>query len=468
MARYYTKVSCLLAGAWLVGCSGGRGGVSWFEPGPLGKTLSHLSPSAGTERIELGQEIMEEPAGRLSLKAALRVSLLQNPRLSSLYYARRMKDAQRLQAGFGPNPEIAIDLAEFGGSGEFKGVGSSEFSVQLSQLVELGGKRDARVGVARLEGELSDWDYRVERLSIYMETTLAYVDVLSAQEQVKIAQESYDLSQSIYQTILDRVTAGKASTLEKNKFHIERSQAKIALFKAKRDLDTARLKLAGNWGSTQPKFQVAVGDVQRMVALPKLSLIQKKLESHPSLGRWSTEIKHRLALLQLERSMGASDLTYNVGVSRFAESNDLALAVGLSFALPITNRNQGNILNAQYEMKKASEDQKRAEIEIRNSVAETYAVLLGIYEEVNVLRDEVLPVAKASFEASREGYQQGKFSYLDVLDAQRTYFETRSRYSHVVMSYHRGLAVLESMIGEGITSDTQIKKDQQKENKNDK
>lgn len=44
------------------------------------------------------------------------------------------------------------------------------------------------------------------------------------------------------------------------------------------------------------------------------------------------------------------------------------------------------------------------------------------------LRTNVLPAAQRAFEAATEGYRQGKFGYLEVLDAQRTLFDTRGRY----------------------------------------
>ena len=91
--------------------------------------------------------------------------------------------------------------------------------------------------------------------------------------------------------------------------------------------------------------------------------------------------------------------------------------------------------------------QEAAEVQTSLAVADSYQILAAARNEALILKNEVLPAARISFKAAREGYEQGKIGYLDVLDAQRTFFETRARHIEVLASYHRSVAVLESLIG---------------------
>jgi cobalt-zinc-cadmium efflux system outer membrane protein len=61
-----------------------------------------------------------------------------------------------------------------------------------------------------------------------------------------------------------------------------------------------------------------------------------------------------------------------------------------------------------------------------------------------------LPNANSAFDAASQGYHQGKFEYLVVLDAQRTFFEVRVRYIRALADYHKARADVERLIGQDI------------------
>jgi outer membrane protein, heavy metal efflux system len=105
-----------------------------------------------------------ELKGALSLEEVLRAALLRNPALSSTAFEVRAAEARTLQASLLPNPELELEV---------RGVRASESTLQLSQLVELGGKRAKRVRAAGLERGLATWDYEAKRLEVLTEATKA-------------------------------------------------------------------------------------------------------------------------------------------------------------------------------------------------------------------------------------------------------------------------------------------------------
>ncbi|MBE3123883.1 MAG: TolC family protein, partial [Planctomycetes bacterium] len=94
------------------------------------------------------------------------------------------------------------------------------------------------------------------------------------------------------------------------------------------------------------------------------------------------------------------------------------------------------------------------------NLAEAYQVLASSFAEATILRDEVLPAAEAAFTASSEGYRLGKFGYLDVLDAQRTFFETQGQYIEALAAYHRAAADVERLVGQSLESIRAMKEEQ--------
>ena len=100
------------------------------------KKGSDVEPEAGPPALQV--TITGEPRGVLSLRQALHETLLNNPELLAFSFELRAIEARRLQAGLLPNPELSAELENFGGTGSTRGVQSSETTIQLSQLIELG------------------------------------------------------------------------------------------------------------------------------------------------------------------------------------------------------------------------------------------------------------------------------------------------------------------------------------------
>jgi len=122
--------------------------------------------------------------------------------------------------------------------------------------------------------------------------------------------------------------------------------------------------------------------------------------------------------------------------------------MGVSVPVPVFNRNQGRVLEARYRLAKAGEERRAAEAQVRAALAEAYGALARAFVEATRLHNEVLPGAQRVFDAVSEGYRQGKFGLLDVLDAQRTLFEARGRYLEALAAYHKAVADIERLIGE--------------------
>ena len=120
--------------------------------------------------------------------------------------------------------------------------------------------------------------------------------------------------------------------------------------------------------------------------------------------------------------------------------------------LPLFNRNQGRLLEARQRLAQATESQKHATIYVLSALAETYQILASSYTEAATLKANILPGAIDAFEATKEGYLQGKFNYLDVLDAQRTLFEAKNRYIEVLVAYHRAFADVKRLTGERVNN----------------
>ena len=133
--------------------------------------------------------------------------------------------------------------------------------------------------------------------------------------------------------------------------------------------------------------------------------------------------------MQLAKAQGVPDLTLAAGAKYLRESDDLGAVFGVGIPLPLFDRNQGNVLAARAELARTLTLQRAAGVTARTAVAVAYEELAAAHEEASMLRDELIPAARRTYDAVREAYRQGQASTLEVLDAQRTLIELQQERS---------------------------------------
>lgn len=395
---------------------------------------------------------VENPAGILTLQDAIRLALAQNPDLAAFAWETRARESLTLQAGVLPNPVLSV-LAEDLGASSYEGVPESlaavepQTTIQLSQLVELGGKRAARKELAETDRDLAAWDYEAARIGVLTQVARAFIDVLAAQETVALTERTREAVAQVHQSVSARVAAGVVSPIEETKAEISLASVRVESEQARRQLDAARGRLAATWGSTEASFQSVAGDLSETPPLPALGELKARIAGSPYLARWAAEISQRQAAVVLEQSKRIPDVEVSGGFRRYTDLRENAFVIGGSISLPLFNRNQGGIEAARTRLTKAYEERRATEARVAAALAEAYGALASAHAAVTALRSAVLPGARQTFEAVNEGYRAGKFGYLDVLDAQRTFIGASSQYVRALADYHKAVADVERLIG---------------------
>jgi len=440
-------LSALLFG---VGCRSADVRPGRLDPGSAPSAPTSDAPSPRPGSAASGSMSPKEPQGVLTLRAAAALALMHNPSLKTFPYEMRAAEARELQARLLPNPEIEIEVEEFAGSGQRSGFDAAETTIQLGQLIESAGKRGKRAAVASLERELVRWDYETARLDVMRQVARTFVEVLAAQDRLALAEKQLALSRQAHAAVVQRVEAGKDSPIVALRAGVAVSRSQIEQQKAAAALATARHQLAAAWGGGTPTFEKATGDLYQVSEPPSLDRAVEMLEENPDLARWETEQRKRRAALRLEKARASPDITISGGLQRFEETDDEALVFGLAVPLPLFDRNQGNIAAATAALARTQQESEAARVKVRTALNAAGNALIATYHEVTILRSDVLPTAQQTFDAARQGYEQGKFDYLYVLDAQRTLFETRAQLIDSVEAYHKARADAERLIGRSL------------------
>ncbi len=461
MARRALPLLLCIAILPLVGCVADIADDGWQPRRPLGKDYATFHPpveppgskpveSARGEPVESGattrQAGMDEPDGEITLRQALTLAMLRSPDLASVAWDVRIAEAKALQASLPPNPEIGFDIETLGA------LSAAETTLQLGQVIFLSHKLARRRQAALLKRDLAGWDYEAKRIAVLTDTTKAFVALLAAQEHVSLAREQLEVAGKVLVAASERVRSGKTSPVEAMKAKVELATVRIRIEQASIAAQGARKRLAAMWGNREAKFSDARGELADAGNIPSDGQLAALIEQNPAVARWATEMQLRQAVAKLEKARAIPDLNLGAGGKRDGESSRGGFAGGLSIEIPIFDRNQGGIRESRYSLARTQADRRAAGARVHSDLADAYQMLAAAHAQLTILKTDILPEAQNAFDASREGYQQGKFPYLDVLDAQRTLFDARSQYLVALTDYHTSAASVEGLIGQSLES----------------
>jgi len=418
----------------------------WPEPRPLGSDMETVRPARSPEDSR-PDDAFHEPTGSLSLRDALAATLLRSPMLAATGYEVRAQEAEALQAGLYPNPEMELEFMNFGGTGQFGDFNSLQTKLTLSQVIELGGKRMKRHRVAEYGTRLAGWDYEIMRIDVLSKATADYVSLLAAERCLRNAEETFELAQRIFDAVSERVDAGKVSPVERIKARVELAQVELARGQADRAVRAARVHLASNWGSTDPQFTHLTGNIEHTDSLPTLDSIIERVEQNPDIARWVSEAALRQAEIELALAQRVPDFSLMGGMKHFNGADEVAFVAGLSLPLAVFDRNQGGIRAARLRSLQGDRLSEAAQIRVRTAVVEAYLNLESAHISVRMTQDTILPSAQSAFDAAEEAFRQGKIGALDLFDSERTLFSAHRQLTDALTNYHFAIIAAERLIG---------------------
>jgi cobalt-zinc-cadmium efflux system outer membrane protein len=192
-----------------------------------------------------------------------------------------------------------------------------------------------------------------------------------------------------------------------------------------------------------------------------LEQLLKLISQNPDLARWATELAQRQALIDFEKSKAIPDITLSLGGTHYVNTGPYApganaLVAGISIPLPLFDRNQGGILEAQRRFTKAEEERRAMKVQVTTGLSTAYQRLASAHAAATILKSQILPGAQRAFDAANQGFRLGKFSFLSVLDSQRTLFNSKSQYLLALTDYHQAVAAVERLIGERLEAASNI------------
>ncbi len=273
------------------------------------------------------------------------------------------------QAGVIPNPSIGLDIENFAGSGPYRGVSGPETTLSYSQVIELGGKREARTTVALAELDATRSKGNVRILDLLREVELAWIEVAVASAQRRLAEDRLAISRSLREEIGRRAESGRDPAYAVPRAEAQVGLDEIALEQARSMERIAKASLAGFWRGG-PDYTIDQTWLERPASPTERAY-------NAELALLESEAKVALARVRLELTRSIQDPTIKIGVRHFADTKDAALVAGFSIPLPLFDTNQGNIAKAQADQLAAENDIANSRLTLQREFARYRARLTG-------------------------------------------------------------------------------------------
>lgn len=362
---------------------------------------------------------VEQPL--LSLDSALARAFANNSELAAARWEIDIAQGARQQAGLIPNPVLSVDAEDTRRD-------SRTTSVKLSQALELGGKRGARIDVASRGQELAALELERRRNQLRADVLDAYYTALRAQERTQLAGRSLALAERGVAVAQGRVNAGKASPVEATRAQVQLAEVRLELNRGQMEQDNAYRRLAMVTGAATSDFAGVQEQPLALAALPAPAQLLGRLPETTELRLAEQEVVQREASLGLEKAQRIPDLDVSVGSQYDASARERVNLVGLSMPLPLFNRNQGNVLSAARRADQARDLRNATELRLRTETRQALEQWNTARGEVQSFNQTILPAAQRAVDSATQGFEMGKFSFLDVLDAQRTLIGARTQY----------------------------------------
>ncbi|MEW6024518.1 MAG: TolC family protein [Pseudomonadota bacterium] len=383
----------------------------------------------------------------IDLPSAIRLAL-EGPRLRAAGHEAAASAAAIGQAGHYPNPTL-----EYLREGEQAGTRTT--TVQLNQPIELGGKRRARVALAESTAALARGDLAALRQEVRAEVIAGWYAVLAAQERQQLATTLAGLAAKGIEVAERQVAAGKVSPIDATRARLAAVDASTELNAAQAELAIARTRLGALVGRPGEALVLAPGQDAAPPALKPLAALLADAAQALPVRRARGQLAAEEAQSQVERAARLPDLTLSVGSQKIDDVARRQAVVGVSLPLPLFNRNEGNLLAALRRSDKARDEVTAAETAAASDIGTAYTRYEQARSEAAMLRADVIPSAQSAYELTLKGFEHGKFAFLDVLDAQRTWARVQLRQWTATQEAWRAYADLARLNGAAIEQDRQ-------------
>lgn len=391
----------------------------------------------------------------VTAEQALAEAIERNLDLVAARYEVPIARAETITAALRPNPVLAL-----GGDhlnllpprySLLNNAGPAEYNARLDYTLERGGKRELRVEVARAAESVAELLVveAVRQLALQVQTT--YVDVLRAKADLAVAEEIAATFAEIASINEERVRRGDLAEVEAIRSQVAVLQFETTVRQAELAVATARTRLQVLLGRG-PGAAVAdpTEGLRRQEGTRALDELRNEaMRQRPDLEAQRRERVRTVADTRLQAANAKVDHVIGTEYRRQQGLAGTGNSIGLFWEapLPVFNRNQGGIERARQVQLQTEARTRAIEATVRNEVEVAWLTVQNSLRNLERIERTLLPRAREVRDITDYSYRRGEASFLEFLDAQRAYSETRQSLNDSLARLAQSLYELDAATG---------------------
>jgi cobalt-zinc-cadmium efflux system outer membrane protein len=393
-------------------------------------------------------DVLQETVGRKALRLQDFEELAtSNPTLKQASDLVRRTAGQAKQAGLYPNPSIGYEGDQIRG-GDYHGGEQGAF---VQQTIVLGGKLRLRRQALQAQQREDELGAAEQRSRVTSEVAQSFYAALAAQETVRVRHNLLKLAQDAVTTAHQLANVGQADAPDVLQSEVEEEQAQLDYVTAQRNYIQQFRGLAAVAG--QPGLPLArlEGKLEEASPIDPQVAVQTILRDSPTVKRAEQGAVAAQAQLRSARRESVPDVTVRAGLQQSYEAMDqTGRPVGLqgfgtaTIALPIFNRNQGNVQAAEAELERAQAEVSRVRLSLRQLAEPLVQRYLTSQAQAARYKQEMIPRASRAYQLYLDKYRAMAAAYPQVIVSQRTLFQLQVSYIQVLQELWTSAVMLQN------------------------
>jgi cobalt-zinc-cadmium efflux system outer membrane protein len=347
-----------------------------------------------------------------------------NPTLAQAAARVEAARGNYVQVGLHPNPVAGYIGAEMGNEGRAGQQGGF-----LSQELVTAKKLQLNRSVASQEVRQAEYAWEMQRQRVLTDVRRSFYDVLVTQRTVELTEQLARIGEEGVKSVEALIRGKEVARGDFLQARIEADTANVLLERARNRYVAAWRNLAAVVGAADMAPGPLAGDVQDGLSqLTWEDTFSRLLAESPQLASAQAGVARAQAALSRQCAGRVPNVDLQGAVQYDNATQDTFATLQVGLPIPIYNRNQGNIRRAQAELLAAQRNVQTVQLALQQRLAAAFEQYTNARYQVDKYQHDILPNAEASLTLTNSGYRQGEFSYLMLLTAQRTFFQTNLTY----------------------------------------
>lgn len=395
----------------------------------------------------IAQQENTDGAEKITFEEIIGLLNKNNPELKMQAYDIEALEKNKIQAGVYSNPEISFDAENILGSKSLTAFKGGEFTILVNQKVELGGKISERINNAGQIVNTRIIENKLKYLDMIRQLRTDYYNLYNINLKIELQKKFITTNNNILQTLEERVKAGKTSPAEISKVKIELINSELYYDKLIYDFKNISNQICLRVGIESKQIHPIISNYETIKIDITQNILEENLDEAP-INELVDEIKKiRKTDLEIEKSNSIPDVNLSIGFRHLNEIGVNTFVAGFALPLPIFNTNENNIEAAEIKYKETDLLKEKMNNELLIEIEAYTTILQNSIKNITRIKNEILPESKRAYNTIKDGYTQGRFGFIDLLDAQRTLFETEANYLNELDEYYKTIISIENLTG---------------------